>query len=138
MSRLEAALWRAETLNDEPAAPPTVSGGQGSRECATGGKRSPDRTSAGQRPPDSAKAKRVEQALSVLREMGGFCQSEGTDGKIIIRCFQCPLAVAVLGHAEVCNLVETVLGDVLGLPTQQRCQTEPVHQCYFEVGTAEE
>lgn len=66
MSRLEAALWRAETLNDEPAAPPTVSGGQGSRDCATGGQRPPDRTSAGQRPPDSAKAKRVEQALAAI------------------------------------------------------------------------
>lgn len=78
---------------------------------------------------------RVEQAISVLRELGGFCQSEGGDGTIVIRCFECPLAVAVVGHSEVCNLVETVLADVLGLPVQQRCQTEPGPQCQFEIET---
>lgn len=77
----------------------------------------------------------VAQAISVLRELGGFCQSEGGDEKVILRCFECPLAVVVMGHPEVCRLTETVLADALGLPVQQRCQTEPVPQCYFEIET---
>ena len=42
---------------------------------------------------------------------------------------------AVVGHPEVCRLVETLLADVLGLPTQQRCQTDPAPQCIFEIET---
>jgi predicted ArsR family transcriptional regulator len=79
--------------------------------------------------------KRINHAISVLRELGGFCKSEEGDGKIVLRCFECPLAVAVMGHPEVCRLVETVLADVLGLPVQQRCQTDPSPQCYFEIET---
>ena len=78
---------------------------------------------------------RIEQAISVLRELGGFCKSEEGDGKITLRCFECPLGLAVVGHPEVCQLVETVLADVLGVPVQQRCQTEPVPQCSFEIET---
>jgi len=77
--------------------------------------------------------KRVEQAISVLRELGGFCKSEGGNGKITLRCFECPLGLVVMGHPEVCQLVEALLADVLDLPVQQRCQTEPAPQCYFEI-----
>ena len=86
MSRLEAALRRAETLNDEPATQPSASGVQGSAERASGGQVLPDRSSAGQVPPDRSsaaqvppdrssaaqvppdrsKSKRVEQALAAL------------------------------------------------------------------------
>jgi len=66
MSRLEAALRRAETLNDEPAAPPSASGLQTPPSRASGGQRSADRASGGQGSPDLAKTKRVEQALAAL------------------------------------------------------------------------
>jgi predicted ArsR family transcriptional regulator len=79
--------------------------------------------------------KRVEQAIAVLRELGGFCKSEGGNGKITLRCFECPLGLVVMGHPEVCRLVEALLADVLGLPVQERCQTEPAPQCYFEIET---
>ena len=77
---------------------------------------------------------RVAEAIAVLGESGGACESEKSDGKLVIRCFDCPLAVAVVGHPEVCRLMETVLADLLGVPVQQHCQTEPPVQCYFEVG----
>jgi predicted ArsR family transcriptional regulator len=78
---------------------------------------------------------RIHQAITVLRELGGFCEQAGGNGKVILRCFDCPMAVAVVGHPEVCNLVETVLADVLGVPVQQRCQTEPAPRCSFEIET---
>src|SRR5262249_48006338 len=83
------------------------------------------------RPPD-----RGEQAVTVLRELGGFCEAERQDGKIVLRCFECPLAPVVEGHPEVCHLVETVLADVLGVPVRQRCRAEPSPQCFFEVDGA--
>jgi predicted ArsR family transcriptional regulator len=77
----------------------------------------------------------IGRAVAVLRELGGFCEQAGGDGKIVLRCFDCPLAVAVVDHPEVCRLVETVLADVLGVPVHQRCQSDPSPQCYFEVET---
>jgi predicted ArsR family transcriptional regulator len=80
---------------------------------------------------------RVAQALAVLGALGGLAESEKDDGKLVIRSFDCPLAVAVAGHPEVCRLVETLLADVIGAPVHQRCQREPSPQCYFEVVAAE-
>jgi predicted ArsR family transcriptional regulator len=80
---------------------------------------------------------RVEQALTVLRELGGYCESERQDGKVALRCFDCALAPVVEGHPEVCRLVETVLADVLGVPVHQHCRTGPPPQCYFEISNSD-
>lgn len=80
---------------------------------------------------------RTAQAVSVLRELGGFCEPKGENGKVILGCFECPLSVAAAGHPEVCRLVETVLADVLRVPVHSRCQQDPPH-CAFEIGTGAE
>lgn len=80
---------------------------------------------------------RVAQAVTLLGEWGGFCQSAGQDRMIALRCSACPLALVVVGHPEVCRLVETVLADLLSVPVKQRCRTEPAPQCYFEIGAPE-
>src|SRR5829696_4983946 len=36
-----------------------------------------------------------EQVIAVLRELGGFCESEQQDGKVVLRWFDCPLAPVV-------------------------------------------
>jgi hypothetical protein len=33
--------------------------------------------------------------------------------------------------------VETLLADIIGAPVQQRCQTDPVPKCYFELEVAD-
>jgi predicted ArsR family transcriptional regulator len=76
---------------------------------------------------------RIDQAIAVLRELGGFCEQQEGNGKVILRCFECPVAEAVVGHPEVCLLVETVLADVLGIPVHQRCQMDPSPKCRFEI-----
>ena len=81
---------------------------------------------------------RLAEAIAVLGESGGACESERNDGRLLVRCFDCPLAVAVVGHPEMCRLVETMLAVLLGAPVQQRCQMEPAPQCVFEIGVAEE
>jgi predicted ArsR family transcriptional regulator len=79
---------------------------------------------------------RVQQALRVLGELGGLAELEQQDGRLFIRCFGCPLAVAVAGHPEVCRLVETLLSDVSGISFRERCQREQAPRCFFEVGAA--
>jgi predicted ArsR family transcriptional regulator len=78
-------------------------------------------------------AARIEQVIAVLRDLGGFCASEKQDGKIVLRCFDCPLAPTIEGHPELCRLIETLLTDVLGVRVQQHCQSEPSPQCVFEI-----
>jgi predicted ArsR family transcriptional regulator len=78
-------------------------------------------------------AARIEQVIAVLRDLGGFCASEKHNGKIVLRCFDCPLAPTIEGHPELCRLIETLLTDVLGVPVQQHCQSEPSPQCVFEI-----
>jgi hypothetical protein len=73
------------------------------------------------------------EAIAVLGEVGGACEYEKDDGQLVVRCFDCPLTVAVIGHPEICRLVETMLTDLLGVPVQQRCQAEPSPQCCFEI-----
>jgi predicted ArsR family transcriptional regulator len=80
---------------------------------------------------------RANNAIEVLRELGGFCEQQGEDGKVLLRCFDCPLAFAAESHPEMCRLVETVLADVLGVAVQQRCQRDPVPQCRFEIEAGE-
>ncbi len=77
---------------------------------------------------------RADRALALLREFGGFCEPERQDGKVVLRCFDCPLAVVAVGHPEVCRLMETALADLLGVPVRQHCRTAPVPQCHFEIG----
>jgi len=73
---------------------------------------------------------RPANALAVLRDLGGFCQSEERDGMVVLSCSDCPLAAVVASHPEVCRLVETILTDVLGNLVRERCRPP---QCRFEV-----
>jgi capsular exopolysaccharide synthesis family protein len=72
MSRLEAALRRAETLNDEPATQPSPADVQGSAE----------RASAWQALPDQSKAKRVEQALAALTSPSPAPAADGMPARL--------------------------------------------------------
>jgi predicted ArsR family transcriptional regulator len=75
----------------------------------------------------------IELAIALLRELGGFCEKHEGNGKVLLHCFECPFAEAVVGHPEVCLLVETVLTDVLGVPAHQRCESGPSPRCRFEI-----
>ncbi len=76
---------------------------------------------------------RTEQAVTLLRELGGFCVKEDGNGRVLLRCFECPFAEAVVAHPEVCLLVETVLSDVLGVRARQRCESGSEARCRFEI-----
>lgn len=82
-------------------------------------------------------ADRVQQAISVLQELGGLCKSSDQDGKITLRCSDCPLAVVAAEHPEVCLLMETLLSDVLGVPVRKQCRVKPSPECRFEIQAAE-
>jgi predicted ArsR family transcriptional regulator len=78
----------------------------------------------------------ADRAMTVLRELGGCCERE-SDNRAILGCSDCPLGMAAAGHPEVCQLVETILADVLEVPVRQHCRQSPP-KCRFEIDIAPE
>lgn len=85
----------------------------------------------------AAPAANLEEQLSrgvnVLSELGGLAEPERQDGRVFLRCFDCPLALVVTKHPEVCRMVETVLTETLGVPVREHCQRDGAAKCLFEV-----
>lgn len=77
---------------------------------------------------------RLQNALEVLKAIGGSASVEREGDKIIIRSGGCPLSAAVVEHPEVCELVEALVAEIVGLPVRERCDRGETPKCRFEVG----
>ncbi|MDQ3802447.1 MAG: transcriptional regulator [Acidobacteriota bacterium] len=76
---------------------------------------------------------RLQNALEVLKAIGGSPSVEREDGKLIIRSSGCPLSAAVVEHPEVCGLAEALVAEIVGLPVQERCYRGETPKCCFEL-----
>jgi predicted ArsR family transcriptional regulator len=76
---------------------------------------------------------RVQNALGVLKAIGGAPSVERDGGRLIIRSGGCPLAAAVVEHPEVCELAEALVAEVVGLPVKERCVRGESPKCCFEI-----
>jgi predicted ArsR family transcriptional regulator len=76
---------------------------------------------------------RVEAAVSVLNALGGLAELERRNGTYVIHGYSCPLAAAVPGHPEVCQLAETLLTSLIDAPVQERCEYGKTLRCHFIV-----
>ena len=79
---------------------------------------------------------RVDRAVLLLNDLGGLAHAEESDGKFVIQSCSCPLAAAVEGSPDACQLAETLLSDVIGVPVRQVCAQGPPPRCRFEVPAA--
>ena len=80
---------------------------------------------------------RVQHALEVLKAIGGTPSVEREEGKLIIRSGGCPLAAAVVAHPEVCELAESLVAEMVGLPVRESCDRGKSPKCCFEIVEAE-
>lgn len=77
---------------------------------------------------------RLQNALEVLKAIGGTPVVEREDGKIVIRSGGCPLAAAVVEHPEVCELAEALVTELVGLPVRESCHRGgDTPKCRFEI-----
>jgi predicted ArsR family transcriptional regulator len=76
---------------------------------------------------------RVAEAVRVLGELGGLAEVEETDGALVVRGFDCPLAEAVAGHPAACRLAESLLEGLVGAPVAEQCQHGSPPRCAFRV-----
>jgi predicted ArsR family transcriptional regulator len=77
---------------------------------------------------------RVQNAVAVLKAIGGAPCVERDGDKITIRSGGCPLSAAVAEHPEVCELAEALVAEIVGLPVKEHCVRGESPKCCFEVG----
>ena len=91
------------------------------------------RIAEGQTVPTDGVFTRLEAAVAVLNDLGGFAELEERDGAFVIRGYSCPLTAVVPGHPEVCRLAETLLTELAGVPVHEHCDRGENPRCCFEV-----
>jgi predicted ArsR family transcriptional regulator len=80
---------------------------------------------------------RLQNALEVLKALGGTPSVEREGGQLVIRSGGCPLAAAVVEHPEVCELAEALVAELVGLPVRESCHRGESPRCRFEIGESE-
>lgn len=80
---------------------------------------------------------RLQNALVVLKAIGGSPSVEREGGSLIIRSGGCPLSAAVVEHPEVCELAESLVSEIVGLPVRERCYRGETPKCRFELKESE-
>ena len=76
---------------------------------------------------------RLKIAIDILKDLGGLAELEDADDEIVIRGFSCPLASVVNEHPEVCQLAESLLAEVIGLPMREECVRNGAPRCLFRL-----
>ena len=76
---------------------------------------------------------RLEAAIEVLNDLGGLMEQETEGETLCIRGYRCPFAAVVREHPEICNLAETLLSDLVGVPVQEQCERTGSVPCRFVV-----
>ncbi|HEX7315077.1 MAG TPA: FaeA/PapI family transcriptional regulator [Pyrinomonadaceae bacterium] len=80
---------------------------------------------------------RLQNAVEILKAIGGTPSIEREGDRLFIRSGGCPLAAAVAEHPEVCEVAEALVAEIVGLPVQESCQRGETPKCRFEIGELE-
>lgn len=76
---------------------------------------------------------RAEMAATVLTELGGIVDVQESNETLTLRGFSCPLADAVQTHPGMCQAVETLVAELVGVPVHERCDRAGRPRCCFEI-----
>lgn len=84
-------------------------------------------------PGDAGRAKKVQDAITALKELGGAAVAVETNGKVVIKSNGCPFADAVSEHPEVCKVAEALVQEIVGESVAEICERKPFPKCRFEI-----
>jgi predicted ArsR family transcriptional regulator len=76
---------------------------------------------------------RAQAAANVLRELGGEVDVQRVDGAWRLQGVGCPLSALTADHAEVCQLVRSVVEKVTGEKVTECCDRGALPRCRFEI-----
>jgi len=80
---------------------------------------------------------RLQNALEVLKTLGGAPSVERENGKLFIRSVACPLSAAVVEHPEVCGLAEELVSAIVCVEVREHCDRGESPKCCFELKNTE-
>jgi predicted ArsR family transcriptional regulator len=89
--------------------------------------------SLGDTPRGDARA-RVTAAANLLAALGGDVEVLDDNGVLRIRGCACPLSSVVAKHPSVCQAVESLVSEVVGLPATTQCEHGDRPRCCFAIG----
>ena len=75
--------------------------------------------------------RRAQAALRTLEAIGGSPKLENDDGSLRITSQSCPLASVVAEHPETCQMVETLISELVGVKTVEQCDRAETPRCSF-------
>jgi predicted ArsR family transcriptional regulator len=84
-------------------------------------------------PTEAELRERLKIAVDVLNDLGGLAELEDSGDEIVIRGFSCPLGSVVKEHPEVCQLAETLLAEIVGVPLREACVRNGAPRCLFRL-----
>ena len=75
--------------------------------------------------------KRVQSALRTLQSIGGSPRLERKDKQVSITSQSCPLAAIVAEHPETCQMVETLISELVKVEVREECDRTETPKCRF-------
>jgi predicted ArsR family transcriptional regulator len=74
---------------------------------------------------------RVVAGVALLEQLGGVVEVERDGDRVALRGNACPLAEVVPGHPGTCDLAAEIVGQVVGVPVTEQCDTGTPPHCRF-------
>lgn len=83
---------------------------------------------------DGTLDEKLSGTVELLKELGGAASVVRENGRIEIKSGSCPFAEAVAEHPEVCQVAESMIGEMVGTKVVERCDRTAEPKCCFEIG----
>jgi len=77
--------------------------------------------------------RRAQNALNTLRDIGGNPRLEKNRGTLTISSSSCPLATVVAEHPETCEMVQTLISELVDSEVKEECDRTGTPRCRFTV-----
>ena len=81
--------------------------------------------------PNLSLERRTQAALRTLESIGGSPQLERIDGQLSITSNSCPLSAVVTEHPETCQMVKTLVSELVGVRVVEQCDRSDTPRCRF-------
>ena len=75
----------------------------------------------------------TEDALRTLKDIGGNPRLEKHRGSLVISSSSCPLASVVAEHPETCQMVETLISELVDSTVKEDCDRTGTPRCRFTI-----
>jgi predicted ArsR family transcriptional regulator len=77
--------------------------------------------------------RRAQDALRTLKDIGGNPRLEKNRGVLVISSTSCPLATVVAEHPETCQMVETLISELVESEVKEDCDRTGTPRCRFTI-----